>query len=315
MSAWWSRPSRSSTAWSREMTLLAPDLAPGAGHAHLPGGLWTDAAEPLRTLTVRPVGEQDLSFLLDTATELPPAERANQLLARCLEPELRHLVPRLTVGDREALLLQLRSLTLGDMLESLVSCPQPECGAVMQVDLDVRDVLLPEYDGPQPEHELTWQHRDTEVLVRLRLPCASDLDDVSALAAADPDMAATTLLGACVRELRLDGSPTPLTALDDVVVAELERHLAELDPQAEIELELVCSECALPFVVPFDAGAFLLQEVDERAAQLLLDVHTLALHYHWQERDILDLDPARRARYLDLIASSTTAAPSLWEAP
>ena len=297
------------------MTLLAPDLAPGAGHAHLPGGLWTDAAAPLRTLALRPVGEQDLSFLLDTATERTSAERANQLLARCLEPELRHLVPRLTVGDREALLLQLRSLTIGEALEALVSCPQPECDAVMQVDLDVRDVLLPEYEEPPTEHALIWQDGDTEVLVRLRLPCTGDLEDVSELAAADPDNAAATLLGVCVQELCVDGAPTELDEVDDAVVAELERRLAELDPQAEIELELRCSECESPVVVPFDAGAFLLQEVDERAAQLLLDVHTLALHYHWSEHDILDMGPARRARYLELIASSTTSTPSLWEVP
>jgi hypothetical protein len=38
------------------------------------------------------------------------------------------------------------------------------------------------------------------------------------------------------------------------------------------------------------------------AARLLEEVHVLALHYHWAERDILALTTARRGRYLQLLA-------------
>ena len=293
--------------------MAAPNHAREASHARVPGGLWSDAAEPLRTLELRPVTEEDLEFLLDSGPALTPARRANQLLHRCLQPGQRHVVPELTVGDREALLLQLRSLTFGDHLECLVSCPRPECEAVMQVDLDVRDVLLPAYADPRPEHQLTLDRPDgSKVCLRLRLPRAGDLDRVSART--DPDAGAADLLGSCVHEVSIDGSPVLLSALDDDLLSEVERLLAELDPQGEIELALECSECGSAFVVLFDAGTFLLQELDERAAQLLVDVHTLASHYHWQEREILALGPARRARYLDLISASTTAA-SLWETP
>ncbi|MCY7399439.1 MAG: hypothetical protein LH477_00495 [Nocardioides sp.] len=296
---------------------MAPDPAPGAvpAHlrAHLPGGLWEDGAEPVRTLGLRPVGDEDQAFLLDTARRLSPARRANLLLARCLAPAVRHVVPRLTVGDREALLLQLRGLTLGDGLECLVSCPRAECGVVMQVHLDVHDVLLPAYAEPRPEHVVSVQHNDVAVVVRLRLPCASDLERLGDVAGTDAEEAAATLLHACVLEVRVDGKPAQLDLLDEEVVAGVERQLAELDPQAEIELELECSECALRFEVLFDAGTFLLQEVDEQAEQLLADVHTLALHYHWGEREILSMSRDRRARYLDLVTATMAAASSPWE--
>lgn len=299
------------------MTLVAPDPAPGAVHAHLPGGVWTDGGEPLRTLVLRPVGEQDQAFLLGTARRLSPARRANLLLERCLGPEVRHVVPHLTIGDREALLLQLRGLTLGDELECLVTCPRAECGVVMQVHLDVHDVLLPAYAEPRADHEVSVQQGDAAVVVRFRLPCASDLDRAGELASTDADEAASTLLAACVLEVRVGGSPSELDLLGEEVVAELERQFAALDPGAEIELALECSECRLPLEVLFDAGTFLLQELDEQAEQLLADVHTLALHYHWGEHEILDLPRERRARYLDLVAEALAAqsVSSPWETP
>jgi hypothetical protein len=36
--------------------------------------------------------------------------------------------------------------------------------------------------------------------------------------------------------------------------------------------------------------------------RLYEEVHRLAYHYHWPERDILDLSPTKRRRYLGLVA-------------
>jgi hypothetical protein len=80
--------------------------------------------------------------------------------------------------------------------------------------------------------------------------------------------------------------------------------MAEHDPQAELELDLSCPSCGAAFSVDLDAGTFLLQELDARGAQLLEDVHALAMHYHWSEPEILALPPRRRERYLDLLAAA-----------
>jgi hypothetical protein len=84
--------------------------------------------------------------------------------------------------------------------------------------------------------------------------------------------------------------------------------MADRDPQAEIELDLACPVCNTAFSVVFDTAEFFLQELDQRAAQLTQDVHTLAWHYHWSERDILQLPRRRRARYLELIAGAIARA-------
>src|SRR5262245_16396836 len=85
----------------------------------IPVGVWGDGPTPTRELTLRPVEAEDEVFLLDTADELGSAERATALLARCLVGDAGWgdapaLLGRLTAGDREAALLHLRRLTLGD---------------------------------------------------------------------------------------------------------------------------------------------------------------------------------------------------------
>jgi hypothetical protein len=68
-------------------------------------------------------------------------------------------------------------------------------------------------------------------------------------------------------------------------------------------LNLECPVCGGAFAVVFDTASFLLQELDERASRLVHEVHTLAVHYHWSERDILQMPHRRRARYLELVSS------------
>jgi hypothetical protein len=58
----------------------------------------------------------------------------------------------------------------------------------------------------------------------------------------------------------------------------------------------------------FDTATYLLQELDARAARLLEEVHALAFHYHWSEREILAMAPTRRERYLSLLADALRGA-------
>jgi len=78
--------------------------------------------------------------------------------------------------------------------------------------------------------------------------------------------------------------------------------MADRDPQAELKLQLQCPTCDLAFSIVFDVASFFLRELDDRALGLLTEVHALASHYHWSERDILEIPAWRRARYLQLVA-------------
>jgi hypothetical protein len=105
-----------------------------------------------------------------------------------------------------------------------------------------------------------------------------------------------------------DAALVAAAALPSAIRDALSDAIAERDPQAEIELDVACPACRTAFSVVFDTAAFFLQELDGRAAQLVQDVHTLAWHYHWSERDILRMPRRRRARYLELVAEAAARA-------
>ena len=275
----------------------------------IPGGVWrSDALRsdgPVRELALRPIGGEDEVFLLDTADHPVPSARATALLARCLdEVDAERTARSLTVGDREALLLQLRRLTLGDAFDCVLRCPVAACGERMELSLRVSDLLLPPYANVQREYETVLDASDGKYAMTYRLPTAEDLERAATHARNDVELGALSLLTACLVTATRDGAVVHARELSASARDEISAAMAAHDPQAEIELDLVCPTCSSEFSIVFDTAMFLLQELDQRAQQLTHDVHTLALHYHWSEREILHLPPRRRARYLELVAES-----------
>ena len=270
----------------------------GAQAVRLPVGLWWGGARH-RDAVLRPMTGAVEESLAEGGPARSPAARATDLLARCLErvgplePVPPDAVRRLTAGDREFLLLHLRRLTFGDKLEPTVRCPRAGCGEKMDVPLAVSQ-LAGEPAAPAagvPE----FVARDG---LRFRLPCGADLEAVAALAGRDPAGAGRELLRRCLAD-----GPAPSAAEVERVGA----WMAELDPHAELRLSLTCPACGHPFSSLLDAGAYLYDEVRLRARNLYHEVHLLAFHYHWSERDILALTPAKRRRYIDLLFDALRA--------
>ncbi|HMC03471.1 MAG TPA: hypothetical protein VKI23_05050, partial [Cellulomonadaceae bacterium] len=136
-----------------ESTLGPPRVA-------IPHGVMRDGAL-IRELRLTPVAGDDQAFLLDTAESLTPGERANVLLERCLdEDEPATLVSSLVAGDREALLLQLRRLTLGETLDCVLTCAAPGCGERMELELRVGELLVDAYPDVQPTYEIVVDAAD-----------------------------------------------------------------------------------------------------------------------------------------------------------
>jgi hypothetical protein len=99
---------------------------------------------------------------------------------------------------------------------------------------------------------------------------------------------------------RPDGDQAlPLEGLLEKIEAELEA----LDPCADIELSLVCENCAQAWTAPFDIAALLWDEVEARARALLATVDILARAYGWSEHHVLALSEQRRAAYLEMVTT------------
>lgn len=286
----------------------------------LPGGFWLDGVHH-REAGLSPLSGEDEAFLLETAGTLTPARRTTALLARCLtrlgpfsaappaSPVPAAAVAALPLGDREALLLHLRRLTLGERLECVLSCSAHGCGERMELDLAVSDLLVPPASQARPWHEETFLDGSTPWRVRFRLPTGEDQELAADLARNREDGdAAALLLGRCVAsavpegpEGIATGEPSPLPeALADAVA----ERMASLDPQAEIVLRLACPTCGHETATVFDAAAWLYQEIAGRATELYREVHLLALHYHWREADILAMTGRKRRLYLGFLAEA-----------
>jgi hypothetical protein len=284
----------------------------------LPHGTWCSGAHVAQAL-VRPLTGDDEEFLLYETGYLTPSERSTALLARCMRrlgvisPVTPDHVRALTVGDREALLLAVRQLTFGDRIQSTVACPSAACGERVDLTLRVGDLLSAPNSTPRETYEEPFAAAQQDYLLRFRLPTGADQE--SAAIAAQQAVAAGVLLlleRCVVSATRLGAGKARhvrrrqmcVADLPQEIVEQLSIRMAELDPLAEIELSTICPACGHRFQTLFDAGAFLFDEVRQRAATLYEQVHTLALHYHWGESEILQLTSAKRERYLGLLLDS-----------
>jgi hypothetical protein len=199
---------------------------------------------------------------------------------------------RMLVGDRDYLMLQLRRLTLGDRILAVVSCSS--CGLKMDVDFDATSIPF-EHGAPDDavyEVVIPAAGMQSSRSVHFRLPCGADQEAVLRLDAA---AASEAMLKRCL----LDGETAPLSAEETArVIAEMEARA----PRIDLELDLSCPECLHGFLMPFDTTAFFLDELRITAAELLREVHCLALYYHWNEDKILGLNRNRRRDYLALLS-------------
>jgi hypothetical protein len=196
----------------------------------VPGSVAVDGARR-RDAALRPVVGADETFLLE-ADGLAPVERSTALLTRCLvrlgprEPPGDDDVRGLAAGDREALLLHLRRLTLGDRLELVLSCPA--CEEALGLELRVDELLVPPYEDWAAVYSLAVDG----VRVSFRLPTGGDLEAAARVAAADPEAGARLVLGRCVQSVE-GAFELPAEAADAIAA-----RMAELDPQAEVVLEM-----------------------------------------------------------------------------
>lgn len=259
----------------------------------LPGGLWRDGA-CVRQAAVRPLDPLEERELAEARRELSAAELATRLLAAAVVSvgAVRADPRALSMGDREALLLHVRRLTIGERLPCVLSCPSDDCGEPLELELDVADLLIEPGEDARPLwHEVRHGGRT----VRFRLPTGADQEH-AALALADgvdESRVALDFLSACAESDAAEW-PRELRAL-------VSERMEQLDPQADLNLAFRCPACEREGSVPFDPGAYVLDELSDRADVLDEQVHVLAAAYGWTEDAILALPPARRGRYIELV--------------
>ncbi len=239
-------------------------------------------------VTIRqPVGEDDLL--------LQETRGSHTSLALALVSRLVGLADgsvarwsELTITDLEALLLLIRKVVVGDLIETDVSCPQAECGTRITVSFCISEYLS--YHQSRRPREIAadgdgW-FRLHEQPVKFRIPAAGDL--LAVMGKPRPDR---ELMRRCTQPESI-----PAKLRRRVVAA-----LATIAPSISGEMQGECPEGHRRIGVYFDVQKYVLPELRDRATRVYEDVHLLALNYQWSEESILLLPANRRIMYAETL--------------
>lgn len=226
------------------------------------------------------------------------------------------LVRQLLVADRQYLLLQLRAVTYGARIDAVLQCPQYTCGHKMDVDFTVDDVPVSSVDTLHLRYEMEFVHSDDQArnadandggsTITFRLPNGTDQEALAPLlAAGDEEQASIQLLQRCVQGRNTEETAAITGLIEKMSVderAKIEATMLEVAPGVELTMEGICPECRQAFAIPFDLENFILQELRTSLGALTREVHYLAYHYHWSEREIMSMPRPKRRRYINMLS-------------
>jgi uncharacterized protein (UPF0212 family) len=216
-----------------------------------------------------------------------PIQRALTLLATTCPESADETLWALPIGQRDAQLLELRRRLFGAELSIVTPCPV--CGEQLESSFRTDDIQ-------RDAGEAVGVYAINGYRVTLRPPVSRDF-----IALAPDTSAGEELLKRCIVELYdADGVTSEIASLPDTVNEAIAERIAELDPQADVQLQLSCPACAHQWSAVFDIADFLWKEVHAWAQRTLRDVHRLAHAYGWTEAETLSLSPTRRQIYLEL---------------
>jgi uncharacterized protein (UPF0212 family) len=237
----------------------------------------------------------DAAKLLDVWEEglRQPLQRQVLTLLAAALPELdAEQLAELSIGRRDALLLDLRERLFGPDLAAVAACPN--CGEKLEANFPVSSIRAAPNAAAAAVAVESGDYN-----IAARLPTTNDL--LAIPRAAGAAVARNFLLERCLVEVRgAGGRVIERRELPDAAVARIVAQMAEAEPQADIELALNCPACSHTWHAAFDIAGFLIKEIHAWAQRMLRDVQGLARAYGWSEANVLALSPLRRRIYLEL---------------
>lgn len=243
---------------------------------------------------MRALSDSELLDVWERALEQRPLERALALLAAATGKDAGELA-HLSIGERDALLLDLREQTFGPQLSSVATCPA--CGEPLEMSFQVAQLRVTT-PADKPPRSLSLNVDGYEV--SFRLPNSLDL---SALAPGQEIAAARrALFERCLLAARRGAEEQTATALPPEVVDAIVERMGQADAQGDMQFALKCPRCAHEWLEAFSIDSFFWAELNVWAQRTLREVHALAGAYGWRETDILSMSRQRRQFYLGMFS-------------
>ncbi len=246
---------------------------------------------------MRPLDATELLDIWEQGLNQPPLQRA-LMLVTAASPELdADAVAGLSIGARDARLLQLREWMFGPRLLNTAQCPQ--CLERVEWEGRTTDLRVQAVDDERLAKALNLEVEGFQI--QFRLPDSGDVAAVMALPQNEEGSGVMTLIKRCIISAKRRGKTCDVVELPQQVLDVLSRRIEQLDPLAEIRTELTCPECSHQWDVLFDISGFLWIEINNWAERTLRAIDRLATAYGWTEAEILKLSPVRRQLYLGMV--------------
>ncbi|MGD9157540.1 MAG: hypothetical protein PVG39_03970 [Desulfobacteraceae bacterium] len=282
----------------------------------LPGGYVDKNGKVHRNAELAPLSGHEEELLAGSRNA--PMTLVTSILSRCvncigsINPVTEEVARNLLVADRQYLLLKLREATFGEQVRANIFCPWPDCGKKIDIDFLIKDIPVRESTekGPaynmelSPEAALTEENGNEYRKIIFRLPNGGDQESISSLLSENEALALSMLLKCCILSIGPVKNPGSelISYLSPLARMEIEKRMIEVSPMVDMTMGVICPECNREFAVPFDLQDFFFGELRTSKDLLYREIHYLAYHYHWSEREILEMPREKRRKYIEVLA-------------
>jgi hypothetical protein len=229
----------------------------------------------------------------ENGLDLTPNERALELLAAGDLAIPKEEIAKFPIGHRDGRLLTLREQIFGPDITALANCPK--CNKFLETQLGVSDIRITQ----DPNLPKNFWVQVQNYRVSFRLPDSRDLIAIAEVS--DPLDSKELLIRNCILQVWQDEVEKTNKQIPGEVLDAVIKKMDESDPQANIQLNLICPACGYTWQEQFDILRYFWSEIDNWATHTLEEVHILATAYGWRESDILSMSARRRQIYMEKV--------------
>lgn len=243
----------------------APEESEGV--FEFPIGIVSDG-KVCRKFTIRELTGNDEEAIGDEATRNNAGKFLTSTLLLCIsniegigKPTTNH-IRSLLLGDRNFALMMLRRVSVGNLLDMTLPCPN--CGHLYQKEVDIDEIEIRRLadDGPRRiKVKLSRGYTDKEKVTHkeiiLRYPDGAIQEKLSAITSKNPSLGGTALITACTEKLGT------LKHVDTSIIRALSKRdrdfiaMKLLDsPGPDLRIKFECPKCEQENSVPFDMTNF-----------------------------------------------------------